>query len=48
MMAELWNQPLGPNVRLQQIQRVFNFRRVDVSLLYIPGWRLRELRGVGD
>ena len=32
MVAELWNQALRPNVWFQQIQRLSNFRRVDVFL----------------
>ena len=32
LMSELWNQPLWPDVWVQQVQRLSNFRRVDVSL----------------
>src|SRR5262245_5582093 len=32
VMAKLWNDPLWIDISFQQIQRLFNFRRVDVSL----------------
>src|SRR5262245_33682992 len=45
MVAKLWNDPLRPNIPLQQIQRFFNFRRVDVSFLTLQNCRFQNGEG---